>query len=95
MELVGVQNNFFSKPGDVEPELVRKWYSSDGEGSLWLKSSGDYLQWDEVRFECVDGSYSVRVSWVNDGFDDCDDGSDENPSLIFENGHDWSNGFGG
>lgn len=88
-------NNFFSKPGDVEPELVGKWYSSDGEGSLWLKSSGDYLQWDEVRFECVDGSYSVRVSWVNDGFDDCDDGSDENPSLIFENGHDWSNGFGG
>ena len=86
-------NNFFSKPGEVEQELVGKWYSSDGEGSIWLKDNADYLVWDEIRFQCIDGSDSVRVSWVNDGYDDCDDGSDENPALNFDNGHNWDNGY--
>ena len=86
-------NNFFSKPGEIEQELVGKWYSSDGEGSIWLKDNADYLVWDETRFQCVDGSDSVRVSWVNDGYDDCDDGSDENSSLTFDNGHDWNNEY--
>ena len=36
-----------------------------------------YGEEDISEMQCADGSYTIPLSYANDGYDDCDDGSDE------------------
>jgi len=44
--------------------------------AIWLKDDGSILQWSTPYFECSDGMH-IRGSNVNDGDNDCLDGTDE------------------
>jgi PGF-CTERM protein len=78
------------------------YYSYDegtGSGILALPWD-DSFDWDELTFICGNGD-EILFSWVNDGMDDCEDGSDEqqydengNPINWFEcedESHIWIN----
>ena len=78
--------SLFNTPSDYEG----KWYSGSSSGHLNLLGDGTMEYWDEARFSCFSGE-TVRASWVNDGDDDCLDGSDEgtNRANTFNPEYGW------
>jgi len=83
-------NDVFDSPGSVDDALSGKWYTQNGESSLWLKSDGTIWNWEEVRFQCADGSGNIPIDYVNDGDGDCDDGSDEGVESLPDFSYDWT-----
>lgn len=73
--------------GSVDANLVGNWFSIEGEDSLKLTSLGTIFTWTEKWYTCTNGE-TVTSSWVNDGIEDCDDGTDEGVSN-WTPGYDW------
>ena len=44
----------------------------------WISTMGDGDDGDEEMFVCDNGEEEIPMDWVNDGVEDCGDGSDEN-----------------
>lgn len=64
--------NLFTTPTEFEG----KWYSGSSGGHIYLQEDGTLKEWESIRFECYNGQ-TVSGSYVNDGDNDCSDGSDE------------------
>jgi len=93
VSLISSSSTFFLMGGSLfntPSEYEGKWYSGSSSGHLNLVEDGTLKYWDEARFSCFSGE-TVRASWVNDGDDDCLDGSDEdtNRANIFNPEYGW------
>jgi hypothetical protein len=91
--LISSGSTFFLMGGSLfntPSEYEGKWYSGISSGHLNLLEDGTLKYWDEARFPCFSGE-TVRASWVNDGDDDCLDGSDEdtNRANTFNPEYGW------
>ena len=76
--------------GAPDEAYTGKWFiascyeSWEGESScsydaFWLKENGDITIWSTPMFECSDGLH-IHGSGVEDGYNDCIDGTDEGTS---------------
>ena len=72
--------------GAPDEAYTGKWFISScyGDGScsyeaLWLKENGDISIWSTPMFECSDGLH-ISGYEVEDGYNDCIDGTDEGTS---------------
>ena len=76
-------------------EFVGKWYTPRESGHIQIKEDGTLLSWDEPRFVCLSGGETVSARYVNDGDQDCDDGSDEgtNKANTFDSSYQWIDPF--
>lgn len=73
-------------------EFVGKWYTAREYGHLQLKEDGTLLEWDQPRFVCLSGDETVYADGVNNGYENCDDGSDEGTKRAnsFDKSYQWT-----
>ena len=80
--LISTSSTYFAMGGTMfsnsnPDEFTGKWYSADDGFHLYLDEDDGIQVWDAPRFECISGDETVPATFVNDGDEDCDDGSDE------------------
>ena len=91
--LISTSSTYFAMGGTMfsnsnPDEFTGKWYSANNE-HFYLADDGEIQLWYPPRFVCISGDQTISGSYVNDGDEDCYDGSDEgtnransfNPSL--------------
>lgn len=86
--------------GTPDDSYVGKWFEADCNTyssscdyfAMWLKEDGSIAVWQEPFFECSDGLH-VHGSYVDDGDNDCIDGTDEGTAKAenFNSDPVWSN----
>ncbi len=72
-------------------EFVGKWYTPRDDGHIQMKEDGTLLEWNQPRFVCLSGGETVPARYVNDGDEDCEDGSDEGTKRAnsFDKSYQW------
>ncbi len=80
--LISTSSTYFAMGGtmfsDSNPvEFTGKWYFADNYRHLYLEEDGILLLWDAPPFYCMTGDEAISGDYVNDGYEDCEDGSDE------------------
>ena len=93
--LISTSSTYFAMGGTMfsnsnPDEFAGKWYSAgDWPPHLYLDEDDGIQIWETPRFDCISGDETVSARYVNDGYQNCDDGSDEgtnkansfNPSM--------------
>ncbi len=72
-------------------EFLGKWYGPRNYDHIQIKEDGTLLEWDQPRFACISYGETISADYVNDGDEDCEDGSDEDTyrANTFDSSYQW------